>query len=199
VDTEITEEREALAERNTVADGPITEGGGTRSSRRTWVSVLVAAVIIVGILAATAIGGTAFFFYRHIQSEPVPSDTAAAEQFAEARKRFADQKPLIEMRRGEEPVLHREFIGNPTASKPLETLRVLAYDPDSGKLVRVAIPMWLLRLAPGGKRMSFLNDNGIDFDSERVHLTLEDLERRGPGLLLDHADRRGSLVLVWTE
>ena len=177
----------------------MTEGGAsTRSSRRTWVSVLIAAVIIVGILAVTAIGGTAFFFYRHIQSEPVQSETAA-QQFAEARTRFTGQKPFIEMRRGEEPVLHREFIASATAGKPLEMLRVLAYDPDNGKIVRVAIPMWLLRLAPGGKRMSFLNDNGIDFDSDRTPLTLEDLERRGPGLLLDHADRRGSLVLVWTE
>ena len=149
-----------------MADGPVTE----RTSRKTWVSVLIAAVIIVGILAVTAIGGTAFFFYRHIQSEPVQSETAA-QQFAEARARFTGQKPFIEMRRGEEPVLHREFIASATAGKPLEMLRVLAYDPD----------------------------NGIDFDADRTHLTLEDLERRGPGLLLDHADRRGSLVLVWTE
>ena len=48
-------------------------------------------------------------------------------------------------------------------------------------------------------KFSFLNDNGIDFDSDRVHLTLDDLERRGPGLLLDQTDRRGSQVLVWTE
>jgi hypothetical protein len=65
--------------------------------------------------------------------------------------------------------------------------------------VRVSIPFWLLRLAPTGKRMSFLSENGVDFDSDRVHLTLEDLERRGPGLILDHIDRQGSLVLVWTE
>ena len=64
--------------------------------------------------------------------------------------------------------------------------------------MNVSIPMWLLRLAPSNK-FSFLNDNGIDFDSDRVHLTLDDLERRGPGLLLDQADRRGSQVLVWTE
>jgi hypothetical protein len=76
---------------------------------------------------------------------------------------------------------------------------VLAYDPDDERLVRISIPFWLLRLAPSTKRMSFLSDNGIDFDSERVRLTLEDLERRGPGLILDHKDRHGSLVLVWTE
>lgn len=177
----------------------MTDGSGAaRGSRKTWISVLIAAVIIVGILAAAAIGGTAFFFYRHIQSEPAQRETAA-QQFAAARARFADQKPLIEIRRGDEPVLHRELIPNATAGRPLQTLRVLAYDPDGGKIVRIAIPMWLLRLAPGSRRMSFLSDNGIDFDSDRVHLTLDDLERRGPGLLVDHTDRHGSLVLVWTE
>jgi len=28
---------------------------------------------------------------------------------------------------------------------------------------------------------------------------LDDIERRGPGLILDQAERRGSQVLVWTE
>ena len=74
----------------------------------------------------------------------------------------------------------------------------MAYDKHARKLVRVSIPFWLLRMAPS-RHVSFLNDSGIDFDSDRVHLTLEDLERRGPGLILDQADRRGSQVLVWTE
>ena len=103
------------------------------------------------------------------------------------------------MQRGDQPVLHRELLKTEMPSKPLETLRVLAYDPDAEKLVRVSIPFWLLRLAPTNKRMSFLSDNGIDFDSDRVHLSLDDLERRGPGLVVDHTDRRGSLLLVWTE
>jgi hypothetical protein len=169
------------------------------SSRKTWISVLIAAVIVVGMLAAAAVGGTAYFFHNHIHTQN--AETAdAAKAFEAARGRFAGQPPLIEMRRGdEEPVLHKELLKGDTPARPLETLRVLAYDPDEEKLVRISIPMWLLRLAPSTKRMSFLSDNGIDFDSERVRLTLEDLERRGPGLILDHKDRRGSLVLVWTE
>jgi hypothetical protein len=64
----------------------------------------------------------------------------------------------------------------------------------------VSIPFWLLRLLPG-KNLSFLNDEGIDvdIDSARVQLTLDDLERRGPGLVLMHKDRSGSKVIVWTE
>jgi hypothetical protein len=169
-----------------------------RSSRRTWVSVLIAAVIIVGMLAAAAVGGTAYFFYKHVHTQPVETADAARE-FETARARFSGHPPLIEMRRGDEPLLHRELLKSETPARPLDTLRVLAYDPDGGKLVRVSIPFWLIRLAPSGKRMSFLSDNGVELDSDRVHLTLEDLERRGPGLILDHADRRGSLVLVWTE
>jgi len=167
-----------------------------QSSRRTWVSILIASVIIIGVVAVAAIGGTAYFIYRHVNTEFTQSANAQ-RQFVDARARFAGQQPLIEMRRGDEPVLHREVV---TASRPgrIETLRVLAYDEHGGKLVNVSIPMWLLRMFPS-KRMSFLSDNGIDFDSDRVHVTLEDLERRGPGLVLDQADRRGSQVLVWTE
>jgi hypothetical protein len=62
----------------------------------------------------------------------------------------------------------------------------------------VQIPFWLLHMVPS-KHLSLLNDEGIDIDTDRVRLTLDDLERRGPGLILDAKDRRGSLVLVWTE
>ncbi len=168
------------------------------SNRKTWISILIAAVIIVGMLAAAAVGGTAYFFYSHIHTQAAETSDAAKE-FAAARARFAGEPPLIEIKRGEEPTLHRELVKKDMPTRPLESLRVLAYDPDSGKLVHVSIPFWLLRLAPARNHMSFLNDNGVDLDSDRIHLTLDDLERRGPGLILDHADRRGSLVLVWTE
>lgn len=176
-----------------------SDRSSNKSTRRTWVSVLIAAIIIVGVLAFAAVGGTAYFFYRHINASFTPPEDADTE-FAQARARFAGQKPLIEIRKDDEPILHREVVPQRgAAGRPLVSLRVLAYDNRARKLVRVSIPFWLLRLAPSGKKVSFLNDNGIDFDSDRVHLTLEDLERRGPGLVLDQADRRGSQVLVWTE
>jgi hypothetical protein len=169
----------------------------SKNNRKTWISVLIASVIIVGILAAAAIGGTAFFIYRHVNTEFTQTENAD-QQFKEARARFAGQQPLIEIRKDEEPVLHREALRAEASPSKLDTLRVLAYDTHAGKLVHVSIPFWLLRLAPS-RHMTFLSDAGIDFDSDRVHLTLDDLERRGPGLILDQADRRGSQVLVWAE
>jgi hypothetical protein len=167
------------------------------STRKTWVSILIAAVIIAGILAAAAVGGTAYFIYHHVQTQFTPNETAE-QRFHEARARFTGQQPLIEMRRDDRPVIHNRPPSTPASVAKLETLRVLAYDQRARKLVNVSIPFWLLRLAPS-KKLSFLSDNGIDFDADRVHLTIADLERRGPALILDQADRRGSQVLVWTE
>ena len=168
-----------------------------QSTRKTWVSILIASVIIMGILALTVVGGTAFFFYHHINARFTPQEDAE-QQFAEARERFSGRQPLIEMQKGDEPIVHRELVDRAHSSVRLESLRVLAYDSRERKLVQVSIPFWLIRLAPG-KRFSFLSDNGLDFDSDRIRLSNEDLERLGPALILDQHDRRGSHVLVWTE
>ena len=167
------------------------------SNRKTWISVLIASVLVVGILAVSAVGGTAYFIYRHVNTQFTPTEDAE-QQFAATRARFAGQQPLIEFGKDDEPRLHREVIPKTMPATKLETLRVLAYDTRARKLVTVSIPMWLLRLSPSDK-FSFLSDNGIDFDSDRVRLTIDDLERRGPGLVLDQTERRGSQVLVWTE
>ena len=169
------------------------------SARRTWVSILIASVIIVGVLALTVVGGTAFFMYRHVHAE-FTNETSAEREFSGARARFSAQRPLIEIRKDDEPIVHRDQIPSSPSTRQIEALRVLAYDERAGKLVRVSIPFWLLRIMPT-RHLAFLNDEGIDvdIDAERVRLTVEDLERRGPGLVLDQADRHGSRVLVWTE
>jgi len=169
----------------------------SQSSRRTWVSIVIAVVIVIGMLAITVVGGTAYFFYRHINAQFTPKENAE-RQFAEARARFGGQQPLIEIRLDDEPVLHRELVSAGHSTAKLQSLRVLTYDPIAGKLVRVSIPFWLIRMAPT-EHFSFMTDNGFDFDSERIRLSYKDLERLGPGLILDQSDHRGTHVLVWTE
>jgi flagellar basal body-associated protein FliL len=167
------------------------------TSKRTWISIVIASVIVIILLALAAVGGTAFFIYRHIDAQTT-SETSAAEQFATTRARFSGEQPLILIQR-DEPVVRGEALKNAKMpDKPLESLNVLAYDENDSRLVRVSIPFWLLRLFPS-KNLSFLNDEGIDIDTRRIRLTLEDIEKRGPGLILDQKDRRGSQVLIWTE
>jgi hypothetical protein len=77
---------------------------------------LIASVIIVGVLAIAVVGGTAYFFYRHVNASFTPPEDADTE-FAQARARFAGQKPLIEIRKDDEPILHREGATRHDASR----------------------------------------------------------------------------------
>jgi hypothetical protein len=161
---------------------------------KTWVSILIGAIVLAGVLVLALVGGSAYFVARHVRTQLVSTDTAEA-QFASARDRFSGQRALIELRKDRDPIVHRP--AEDAQAAPIETVRATVYSPDSRKLVNVSLPVWLLRMAPG-KRFSFMSNN-LDFDSRRVHLTLEDIERHGPGLILDEHDGRGARVLVWAE
>jgi len=162
-------------------------------TKKTVIAVVVSVVLIIGLLAAGIVGGTAFFIYRHVHAQFTPQENAE-QQFAAQRERFAGQQPLLELSLGDEPTIHR------TPEQPrreLNALHALVYDGRAGKLTHVDIPGWLLRMMSGGGRIRIANLEMFDDDRDRV--TLEDLERHGPGLLLDLRRGRGSQVLVWTE
>jgi hypothetical protein len=114
--------------------------------------------------------------------------------FASVRARFATERPLIELdERGD---FIRANTDRPAGTVRPQTLNVMAFDPDEEKVIRMALPFWLLRLKSGGSHFSM---NGEAVDLAKMHLTVEDLERFGPALILDHQDRKGSHVLVWSE
>ena len=96
-------------------------------TKRTWISVLIATVIIIGVLAIAVVGGTAFFFYRHIDAK-FTGQESADRTFADTRARFAGQTPLIELSRDDEAVVH-----HPSGSRhEIQALHALAYDEASG-------------------------------------------------------------------
>ena len=82
-------------------------------------------------------------------------------------------------------------------------VNVLVFDPDDEKLVRIRVPMWLAKKAyriaePDG-------DIEIDFDEGeedlarhlRGRVSLEELEKAGPGVLVEVEEDGGEQVLVW--
>jgi hypothetical protein len=73
---------------------------------------------------------------------------------------------------------------------------VLAFDPDDEGLVKVTIPFWLLRMKTGNARVDF---GSGDVDLEDLKLSVADLERYGPTLILDQTNRGGDRVLVWSQ
>jgi hypothetical protein len=162
---------------------------------KTWVWVVVG-ICVVGFLCVVAVAAAGvYFFSQHIDTREI-SPTSASREFEEIRARFADQKPLIELdERGHllRSNPDRATSGNPRRPKDIN---VLAFDPDDNRLVKVTIPFWLFRLKMRGTTIDF---NGSKMDLEDLKLTVEELERFGPTLIVDHKTSSGERVLVWSQ
>ena len=163
---------------------------------KTWVWVVVA-IVVIGVLGVIAMAGVGlYFFSQHIDDEnglsrgrraaissrspsgsPVRSRSSSSTSAAITSASNTDRQPA------------------PNAKSPDE-LHVMAFDPDDGRIVRVNIPFWLLRMKMRGTTIDF---NGNRMDLEDLRLTVEDLERFGPTLIVDHRSTSGERVLVWSQ
>ena len=160
---------------------------------KTWVWVVVG-VIALGILGIVALAAAGLWFVRSHVDVHQTTVAAASSDFDAIRARFASQKPLIELdERGN--FIHANT-DRPDGSVRPQMLNIMAFDPNDEKVVRMEVPFWLLRLKSSGSRFSL---NGEAVDLAQLRLTVEDLERYGPALILDHKDRKGTRVLVWSQ
>jgi hypothetical protein len=82
---------------------------------------------------------------------------------------------------------------------PARELNVLVFDPGDRQLVRVSVPMWIVRAAD--RRVDWEKEIGDHDDrvAERVrrHVRLEDIEKAGLGILAEVEEEDGEQVLVW--
>jgi hypothetical protein len=83
---------------------------------------------------------------------------------------------------------------------PAHQVNVLVWSPDDGELVRVSVPMWVVRQAV--KRADW---DEIDLDDEDAHVKavlkrrvrLDEIEKAGLGTLVEVEEEGGEQVLVW--
>lgn len=162
---------------------------------RTWVWVVVG-VVVLGILGVVAMAAAGLYFFSQNIDTSEASPAAASQQFEEVRARFAEQKALIELDHLGRLVRTNPDRAAPKNSQRPHTLHVLAYEPEDGRIVKVSVPFWLLRFKIGSKTIDF---NGGQMDLEDLKLTVEDLERFGPTLIVDHTTTSGERVLVWSQ
>jgi hypothetical protein len=156
-----------------------------------WVVVGIVAVCILGVIAMAAAG--LWFVKSHINIQQTTTATATAD-FQTIRTQFANQRPLIELDdRGN--FLHANT-ERPAGSVRPTSLNIMAYDSDDEKVVRMDLPFWMLRLKMRGTRFDV---GGSNVDLAKLRITVEDLERYGPTLILDHKGSDGSRVLIWSQ
>lgn len=162
--------------------------------KRRWIPIVVGIVFLIFVLGVGAVIFSVAWFRQQLQITEI-SATNASQEFEAVRAKFAGQRPLLEMRNGE-PAYVAEREQEPRSNVQLTTLHLMAWDEDDEQLVRFALPFWLLRMKSGPIGFSSYA-SGVD----RVSLRPEDIERHGPGLILDVTeDSRGrGRVLIWAE
>lgn len=165
---------------------------------KTWVWVVLA-VVIVGTLGVIAIAGIGvYFFSQHIDTKTA-SPAVAARDFEQVTTRFTGQKPVIELDEQGRYLRSNRDRPAPQNAKPPDTLEIMAFDPDDGRIVHINIPFWLLRMKSRGMSGTTIDINGNRVNLEDLKLTVEDLERFGPALIVDHRSHSGERVLVWSQ
>lgn len=159
---------------------------------RRWVPILFGVAVFLVFLAIGA-GVVGYSWMReHVAIETVTT-SGADTAFAEVRRRFASKPPLLEIQG--RSVAQRNPPAADAARTALTTLHVLAWDEREEKLARIDVPFWLIRLKETPIQFGTY---ATGLDNLRISLTAADLERYGPGIILD-LDDGGERALLWVE
>jgi hypothetical protein len=165
-----------------------------QKKKRTWLWVLLGVFFL---FVVVAVGGIIFSvaFVRQSMTITGMSPGNADQEFEAVRAKFAGRQPLIQMIEGRPQYIADSATATPS-TVPLKSMHVMAWDDEEGQLVTFSLPFWLLRMKSGPIRLSAYSQG---WDDRGVSFRIEDLERHGPGLVLDVQERREGRVLIWAE
>ena len=163
-------------------------------------SVLLPVSLCTAIVILSALTGTVWFFLRHWHTEPASISTAKLD-FEQLRARFAGEQPLLNMRLRKPST----DVNVSRVPAPLHAFHTVIFDTrGSQPLVHISVPYWFGRhyARHSGKfiwlgELTFFDDT--EFDPEKVQLSLDEVERHGPGLLVDYQHPSGGQFIAWVE
>lgn len=158
---------------------------------RTWVKATIGGVVVV-LLALIGLGVTgAYFVLRHMEKR-TSAEQDVVRTITTVKARFGTRPALIEIAdpRRADIRINRETPPNPPR---VDTIHILNWKSDTGELTRTEVPLWLMRFSS----VNILSQLGLA--PAQFRLTVADIERYGPGIVLDYGGPGASRVLVWVE
>lgn len=158
---------------------------------RTWVKVTIVggAIVLIGFIALAGTG--AYLVFRHMDTRGA-TEADARREFDAIRVRFVGRPPLIDIGSPKAADIRVNRLAHPEGRRG-DTLHVLTWNAADGELLRTNVPLWLMRFST----VNVLSHLGIA--PSRFRLTVEDLKRYGPGIVVDYRPAAGNHVLIWME
>ena len=169
------------------------------AKKPSWGLIILGIAVFTVIVGVGVIAIAGFVIYQQFAPQATTTSASRAEgEFKKIAAQFGDQKPLLEFR-DDQPVLNTHRVKATGRVEPIEALHVMIWQPDEGKLVKLNLPFWILRMTKGHPIR--IGGSTEDMDGGRIHLNLtaEEIERYGPGLVIDRKDADGKRVLVWAQ
>lgn len=163
-------------------------------AKRRWPYILLGVAVLLVFVGIGAIVVMVAWFQENLQVDETTQGEAAVE-FERVRERFPGREPLLELHDGM-PRYTKERDAPAAAQGGLSTFHILVWDPADEQLARISLPFWFLRLKSDPIRFSAY---AAGLDEEGVTLRPEDIERYGPGIILDTTTRAGERVLLWAQ
>jgi hypothetical protein len=161
---------------------------------RRWIPIVLGVLLVLFLGMAALIGSCAYMVHKQVQVREAASLGDYEREAAAIMTRFKGVPPLIEDGPSGPVVSRKAITLRGKRGGGIENLRILVFSTREGKLVRLTLPIWLLRMSPDGR----MDINSDEVGLENVKLSISDVEMAGPGPLYVRA-RKDSHVLVWTE
>ena len=159
-----------------------------------WLSVVLGLllVLVLGIVALA--GSCAYMVHKQVQVRQAASVGDYDREAAAILKRFEGVPPLVVEGPSGPAMSSKALAARQKRGGSITNLHILVFSIRDSKLVRLTLPIWLLRMSPDGRMDINRDEVGLD----NVRLSIEDVEAAGPGPLF--VQKTGdSRVLVWAE
>lgn len=158
---------------------------------RTWVKATLGGVALIAVALVALAATGAYFVLRHMEKR-AGSETEAVQAIDAVKARFGSRAPLVEII---DPQRADVRINRPVeASAPrVDTIHVINWKSDTGELIRTDVPLWLMRFST----LNIASQLGIA--PEKFRLTVGDVERYGPGIVVDYGSQGTFRMLVWVD
>ena len=158
---------------------------------RTWVKATLGGVALIGVaLVALAATGT-YFVLRHMEKR-AGSEAEVVQEIDTLKARFGSRPPLVEII---DPRTADIRINRPVEASAhrVDTIHVVNWKSDTGELIRTDVPLWLMQFST----VNIASQLGIA--PAKFQLTVSDVERYGPGIVVDYGSQGGFRVLIWVD